>query len=108
MHELPMIEEVLSVALNFAEENKGEKIVKITMKASCFSGILPKWGKLFFEMISKGTIAEGAELDIQLRPAEVFCHACKKRWYVEQARSHLRCPVCDSEKQRDADDEAAD
>ena len=51
-------------------------------------------------MITEGTIAEGAELEVDLKPGKMFCHQCKKIWYTDQVSSDIRCPVCNSDRQQ--------
>jgi len=47
-----------------------------------------------FELLSPGTVVEGAELRISEPPAVVNCHACASRQPIEEMR--MNCPDCGS------------
>jgi len=45
-----------------------------------------------FIAVSKGTIAEGMNLDITISPVKAFCRNCKKEFRTGELR--LDCPEC--------------
>ncbi|MDR0357358.1 MAG: hydrogenase maturation nickel metallochaperone HypA [Clostridiales Family XIII bacterium] len=96
MHELSIMEDVLEISVNHAKANGAERIRKITICAGALSNIIPKWATLFFRMVGKDTIAEGAVLDFITLPAEVVCRDCGKRSEIEVNPPVFRCAHCGS------------
>jgi hydrogenase nickel incorporation protein HypA/HybF len=47
-----------------------------------------------FELLSPGTVVEGAELRVSRPPAVVKCHACASRQPIEEML--MNCPDCGS------------
>ena len=76
MHELAIMARVLDVALEYAEADQAEKITAINLEIGAISGIVPRFAQMFFDYISKGTIAENAIIRIASIPAKVACRAC--------------------------------
>lgn len=76
MHELAIMTRVLDVALEYAEADQAGKITTINLEIGAISGIVPKFAQMFFDHISKGTIAENAIIRIESIPAKVACRAC--------------------------------
>lgn len=76
MHELAIMTSVLDVALEYAEANHVNKILAINLEIGALSGIVPKLAQMFFDHISKGTIAENAKIKIENIPAKMACRSC--------------------------------
>jgi hydrogenase nickel incorporation protein HypA/HybF len=96
MHELSIMENVLEISVNHAKANDAKRIRKITIHAGALSNIIPRWATLFFRMVGKGTIAEEAELDFVILPAEVVCRSCGKQSEIEVDPPVFRCAHCGS------------
>lgn len=69
MHELSLAIEILKTVLDHGEANNAVKINDIHLEASSpatFSHLNTENLQSYFDLVSKGTIAEGAELAIDL------------------------------------------
>jgi hydrogenase nickel incorporation protein HypA/HybF len=98
MHELAIMESILKVAVDSAQDNNAEKILRIQLTTGIFSGIVPHYAALFFKMISKGTIAEGADLKFETTPALFRCSQCgAETQYEDISDMHFECHRCKSE-----------
>ncbi|MDR1130948.1 MAG: hydrogenase maturation nickel metallochaperone HypA [Oscillospiraceae bacterium] len=96
MHELGIMTDVLDTALRAAEQNGGRKVTKITLKIGLMSGVMPAYVQSFFDVISKDTIAAGAEITIVRDPAVFVCRKCGvKTAYTELGPEYL-CQSCGS------------
>ena len=73
MHELPITEGILKIA---TEAAGGRQITTIHILVGELSSIVDDSVQFYFDMLSKGTVAEGAVLDFQRRPATVTCWDC--------------------------------
>ena len=95
MHELPVTEGILAVALDAARRHHAPRITTIDLVIGELGSIVDESIQFYFDLLSCGTPAEGALLRFRREPAEVVCWACGHHW---SARAPLprACPVCDS------------
>ena len=62
MHELAITEGIISAAVPEAEKHGAKRILKIHLKIGELSGVLPECIQYYFDIASRGTIAEKALL----------------------------------------------
>lgn len=98
MHELTIMKHVLEIAIDFGNEHDVKKITQINLVAGCLSNIIPKWADLFFQMIAKNTIAEGAKLSFDILPARILCRECKNETQFTTEKMLFHCSHCGSEE----------
>ena len=94
MHELGVMRDVLSTAVRAADENGAAKVTKITLKVGVLSGILPNFMQEYFDVISKDTKAENAQLVIETEPAIFHCTDCSKKTVYEKFGPDFSCEHC--------------
>lgn len=102
MHEASLVEGMLGLAVHAAEEfhaaNPGSpkpKIKEIICEAGLLACFEPDALRACFEVLSEGTIAEGAELVVKTAPLACACGACGHRFKL--FRRHFVCPRCQSD-----------
>ena len=93
MHEMAIAEGILNIAFDYADRNQASKITKITLKIGEMSGIELEALNMSFDVLIKGTIAEGAELIVNRIPIIGQCNKCGKEFHIEQY--NFFCPECD-------------
>lgn len=76
MHELSITENLIKTCLREANEKKASKIIKIKIKTGAFSGIVPECIQMYLDMLSEGTIAEGAVIESETLPVKILCREC--------------------------------
>jgi len=76
MHELPIIERVLDLAL--AAVPPGDRIVAVKLRVGAFCDAEPGWLERYFRVAASGTVAEMARLEVIRTAAGVYCPACGK------------------------------
>lgn len=91
MHELALTEGILAASLDAAQRAGAHAIRRLHLVLSSASHIEPEAVRLHFELVSRGTPAEGAELVFTTRPVEQTCCACGRPFVV---LSDLTCPAC--------------
>ncbi|MBZ0293110.1 MAG: hydrogenase maturation nickel metallochaperone HypA [Anaerolineae bacterium] len=94
MHELAFTESVLNTALRYAEQADAERITEIHLSIGQLSSFVNDCVSFYWDIISKGTIAEGAQLCFERLPAIFECERCGHQYPLSE--SELVCPVCGS------------
>lgn len=95
MHELCLMEETLAIALAYATQQQVHQIRLIRMRVGPLSGVVPEALQFAFDVVSQGTLAEGAEFVIDTVPIRCYCATCElifeplNTWLYE-------CPQCHS------------
>jgi len=91
MHEVGIARSVIDAAV--AAVPDGATLSGVTVTIGPMSGVVADSLKFGFEVASKGTAAEGTELEIVEVPLTLHCDACDAEFEVEEA-AVLRCPDC--------------
>ena len=95
MHELPIVKEVLKTVLRVAQEEKASKILKVTLEVGDMHDLVDEWVKKYFVFASRGTVAEGARIEIRRLPVICRCKACEELFVAHFRRiDSVVCPVC--------------
>ena len=95
MHELAVTEGMLKVVLRHAEQNQVQRVLGITLLIGEMSDIVDEWLQRYFDYLSRGTVAEGAELTINRSPAVFRCGDCGDEYVVNiRNKGSFSCPVC--------------
>lgn len=98
MHELSLAQGILRVALRAAENGHAERIVSVYVKTGAYSGVVPSYLDECFALMSKGTPAEGAKLQVEEIPVVVRCQSCGGESQID--RTAACCPCCGSSEIR--------
>lgn len=73
MHEMPLTQSLLNLALKHAA---GQRITDVYLEVGRMSVVVPESVEVFFDYLSKGTLAEGATLHFDIKPVEMTCLDC--------------------------------
>ena len=90
MHELPITEGILKIA---TEAAAGRPITTIHLVVGELSSIVDDSVQFYFDMLSRGTLAESAALNFQRLPATATCSDCGLLFGVK-APLVPECPHC--------------
>ncbi len=94
MHELPVTESILKIALQHAAMAGAPRITNLYIVAGQLASIVDDSVQFYWDIISKDTIAEGAQLHFRRIPAEFLCLNCEQRY--APTPDELACPQCGS------------
>ena len=92
MHEMAVTESIAAIALKHGQQNNAQHIRKVNIKLGELTGIVDHYVEFYWDMVTKGTIAEGAELHFIKIPTVAYCNKCKDEFGVEEY--DLTCPKC--------------
>ena len=97
MHELPLTKSILEMAVKYAQRTDSRKVVTIVLRLGALRDIKKEWIQRYFNYISKGTIAEDAEILIIPDPIVCRCRNCNKDFGINRddyAGEEILCPNC--------------
>lgn len=93
MHELSVTEGVLATALEAARKAGARRIVAVDLVIGELSSIVDDSVQFYFDILSRGTPAEGARLRFRREPATATCRDCGHQLTVQVPLAPA-CPVC--------------
>lgn len=94
MHELPVAESILEIALRHGQMNGASKITQLHLVIGQLSSVIDDSIRFYWDMIAEGTIAKGAKLSFRRIPLEMQCQRCQKIYSPTSEK--LICPNCNS------------
>ncbi len=89
MHELGITRSVVAIV---AEHANGHKVLSVTLEVGQLSGLLPEAIRFCFDVCSKGTVLEDAQLNIIEPAGRGHCSACGAQTQLSAPLG--RCPQC--------------
>ena len=92
MHELSITQSILNIVNEHAQRAGAAKVTTINLTVGELTGFVDDSLQFYFEMLSPGTLAEGARLNITRVPATVRCRACGSEFHLEGLQ--WTCPQC--------------
>ena len=94
MHELPVTENILEIALRHAEQADAARINDIYIVIGRLSSIIDDSIQFYWDILSKDTIAAGSTLHFKRVEAELECRECGQKYTPEGMMTP--CPSCGS------------
>lgn len=92
MHELALAQGIVDIVLAQARAQRFAKVKTIRLSIGGLAQVEPDALTFGFDSVSRGTVAEGAVLDILRPPGEGYCLTCDGK--VALARRGEPCPGC--------------
>jgi hydrogenase nickel incorporation protein HypA/HybF len=94
MHELPVTQSLLEIAVRHAQQSNAQRILGINIVIGQLATIVDDSVQFYWDLIAQDTIAEGAQLNFRRIPAELQCQDCNRRYIP--GPTELSCPDCQS------------
>lgn len=87
---------ILDIVVQSASQNNAKRVQQVDLTIGALSDIMPEWAQHYFDMLSKDTIAEGAQLVIERVPAEIKCRTCSETFTLSPGDWKFSCQACGS------------
>ncbi len=94
MHELPITENILDIAVTYAEQAHAKRVTALHLVVGQLSSIVDDSIQFYWDIISKDTLCAGARLHFERIPATLVCLDCGHTYTLD--RELMACPRCDS------------
>lgn len=94
MHELGIMTGVMDAVEQTAAQAGANKVLKVVLSIGEMTEAIEDSLRFAFEVLTEGTISEGAQLDINIVKPKSRCLDCGAEY--EHDRFHMMCPQCGS------------
>lgn len=94
MHELGLAAEIVDVAVSSA---RGARVARVVVEVGVLTAVLPDALAFCFEVVSAGTPAEGATLELITIPGAGRCRACDAEVVLDGPLGACACGGVDLE-----------
>ncbi len=89
MHELSIASAIVATAQKHAG---GSPVSLVTVRAGHLRQVVPESLEFYWDIVTRGTVCEGARLELEVVPAALACGGCGYEWTLETPI--FRCPRC--------------
>ncbi len=96
MHEMSLAEGILQVIEDHAARDRFHKVTQVRLEIGRLSGVEPEALRFCFDAVTRGSIAEGAALEILPVAGQAWCFSCGKAVAITEELP--QCPDCGSAK----------
>lgn len=93
MHELGIMESAMGLVLQQARDHRASRVHRIVLRIGTLAGVEPQALHFAFEVVTRGTPADGAALEVESVPARARCPDCDTEFGVETGFI-FTCPRC--------------
>ncbi len=93
MHELTVTENILNLVLEAAQKADARRITAVNLVIGDLSSFVDESVQFYFDLLSRGTIAEGAVLNFRREHAVATCRECGHEFQVSPPLAPF-CPNC--------------
>jgi hydrogenase nickel incorporation protein HypA/HybF len=94
MHEMALAESVLEIVRDAARAQGARRVRSVRLEIGTLASVEPEALRFCFDVVVKGSLAEGARLQIDAIPGAAWCFRCTATVPVETLVAE--CPRCGS------------
>jgi hydrogenase nickel incorporation protein HypA/HybF len=96
MHELSITENILQIANQHAQQANATSVVQINLVVGQLTSIVDDSVQFYWDIISQGTLCQGAKLNFERIPATLLCLDCQNTYTLSSEITP--CPTCGSSR----------
>jgi hydrogenase nickel incorporation protein HypA/HybF len=93
MHEVGIMESALALVAEQVCERRASRVERVVLRIGALAGVELDALRFAFDVVSRGTVAAGATLDIEAVPAASYCPACCREFEIASGFIFV-CPFC--------------
>jgi hydrogenase nickel incorporation protein HypA/HybF len=94
MHELAITENILQIALDYAERSGAVRVTGLNLVIGQLSSVVDDSVQFYWDIVSKDTLCAGATLHFERIPAQMICLDCGHTYTLTKGLE--ACPHCES------------
>jgi hydrogenase nickel incorporation protein HypA/HybF len=92
MHELAITQSMIELVKEHAEKANATRVGKINLIVGELSGFVDECVQFYFDLMSRGTVMEDAQLSFKRVPTTGRCRDCGKEFEIQEL--DWICPSC--------------
>ena len=92
MHEMSIAQSILDIILQESGNHEVSRVLSVSLKVGELSAVETESLRFCFELLTTGTPAEGARLDIERVQVTCRCQDCGSKFTVQELV--FSCPYC--------------
>ena len=92
MHELSLCQGILDIIEDYARSHAFSRVRSVRIEIGALSCVAPDALRFGFDVVSKGTVAAGAALEIDRPPGQAWCWDCQAPVPITDRTAG--CPEC--------------
>jgi len=92
MHEYPITQQIIKIAAEHCKKAHGTKVTAVNLVIGDYSGYVGDSVHMYFDLISEGTVCEGAEVHIEHIKPKLQCEDCGELF--DKPILSFECPKC--------------
>jgi len=94
MHELSIASGAVATVEKHAD---GRRVAVVSLRVGTLRQVVPDSLLFYFDFVARGTVCEGARLDVEVVPARLRCQNCGDEWALELPLFRCACGSTDVE-----------
>ncbi len=92
MHELAIAQSLLDIIVEEGKKRGITRVITVRLQVGALSAVVPESLTFCFELVSSGTIAAGAKIEIETTPVVARCSECNLDFEIKERM--FVCPRC--------------
>lgn len=92
MHEMSLCEGILSILEDQAKAQSFARVTMVRLEIGALSGVEIPALRFGFDAVMRGSLADGARLEIVEEPGQAWCVDCSRTVLIQQR--YDACPIC--------------
>lgn len=92
MHEYPITQQIIKIAEKYCVEANAEKVTKVSLVVGEYSGFVGDSIQMYFDVISKETLCDGATIEMEYIKPKLKCPSCGN--IFPKVSMTFACPEC--------------
>jgi hydrogenase nickel incorporation protein HypA/HybF len=94
MHEMSIAQSLLEIILQESQAHQVMRVLSVALQVGELSAVETESLRFCFDLVTQGTLAEGARLEIERIMVTCRCRECNQEFPVEELQ--FVCPSCAS------------